>query len=69
MPQAVQVHHQEGHVQGRVAISEAFVEFDAVDDLHAVMKIDVVGAQVPVAVPDPAGAHAVAEQVLAVRPE
>jgi len=46
MPQAVQIHDQKGQIKGAITIPETLVELDAVDDLHPVMKIDMLGPQI-----------------------
>ena len=63
MPQAVQIHDQKGQIKGAVAVPETLVELDAVDDLHPVVKIDMLGPQVSVPVADAALPHPVREQL------
>ena len=52
--QPLEVHGQEGNLGGDVNIPKVFIEFDAIDNAYLLMveKIDVLGAQVTVAIPD-----------------
>ena len=53
-PVVVQVHRQESNLRGDIAVSEAVIELDTVIDTDAVIKADVGGVEVAVAVPYPA---------------
>jgi len=59
----VEVHGKEGRLGRHVAVTEALVELDAVEDDDPVGQADVLGVEVAVAVPDPVFLHALLEQL------